>query len=202
MSTPGRARLTAMSAEPRRRMPAEQRRAHILEVARAAFLEADDGMAGVSTRVIAERCGIDEALIYRHFGTKENLYFEAVAQPVAELVARFGERVRSMARRELPAEQIQREHDLTVQFHLWVFEMPADLARVIGLLLSGDRDRAAAFFSRTFTPALADIEALIESELPNWEHHDFSIPLGARASLATALWLVVEADLGGRPLDR
>jgi AcrR family transcriptional regulator len=188
--------------EPKRRMPAVKRRALILEVAREAFLEADEGMGGVSTRVIAERCEIDEALIYRHFGTKENLYFEAVAQPVEEVIARFVERVRAVSTSELPSEQIERERDLTYQFFVWVLEMPADIIRAVGLLLSGDRDRAAAFFARTFTPALHAFETLVESELPNWTHFEFSVPLSVRASLATAFWLVVEDDLGGRSLDR
>jgi AcrR family transcriptional regulator len=61
---------------PRKRVPAAERRARILEVARSTFLQRGEGINGVSMRLIAERGGIDEALIYRAaaLGVSRNEY--------------------------------------------------------------------------------------------------------------------------------
>jgi AcrR family transcriptional regulator len=64
------------SGGPRRRMSAESRRIAILDRASEAF--AAEGFA-LSTREIALRCGVTQALLYKHFASKEALV-EAVLQ--------------------------------------------------------------------------------------------------------------------------
>lgn len=59
-------------------MKAEDRRAQIIDVALKLFSE--KGFAGTRTREIADRAGISEALIFRHFGSKEELYNEALRE--------------------------------------------------------------------------------------------------------------------------
>jgi AcrR family transcriptional regulator len=59
----------------------------LLESARSAF--ATKGYAGTSTREIAEGAGVSEALLFRHFGTKAQLFQRAVFDPVSEFVNRF-----------------------------------------------------------------------------------------------------------------
>jgi AcrR family transcriptional regulator len=58
-------------------MPASRCRQLILNEARTAFLEAGEGINGVSARAIAQRCGVDQALIFRHFGKPNSLSPEA-----------------------------------------------------------------------------------------------------------------------------
>jgi AcrR family transcriptional regulator len=53
-------------------MSAEARRAQIVEV--ATFLFAKKGFKGTTTREIAAKAGISEAIIFRHFAKKEELY--------------------------------------------------------------------------------------------------------------------------------
>lgn len=60
-----------------RRLSAEDRRESIVRA--AAFVFAERGFAGANTLDIAKRAGISEALIYRHFESKEALY-EAVLE--------------------------------------------------------------------------------------------------------------------------
>jgi AcrR family transcriptional regulator len=55
------------------RIPAEDRRQQIIDVARELF--AGRGFEGTTTRELAEHAGINEALIFRHFPTKEDLYW-------------------------------------------------------------------------------------------------------------------------------
>ncbi len=56
----------------KKRMTAEERRAQIVEV--ATFLFAKKGFKGTTTREIAAKAGISEAIIFRHFSKKEELY--------------------------------------------------------------------------------------------------------------------------------
>src|SRR4030095_4216480 len=54
------------------RMSREERRRQLIKVAVKFF--SDLGLQGASTRSIAEAAGVTEAIIYRHFSTKEQLY--------------------------------------------------------------------------------------------------------------------------------
>lgn len=64
------------------RVPAEDRRHQIIEVARELF--SAHGFQGTTTRELAEAVGINEALLFRHFASKEDLYW-AVLQHMIEV---------------------------------------------------------------------------------------------------------------------
>ncbi len=59
------------------RQSGDQRRAQILQAALEAF--STRGYDGTTTRAVADSCGISEAIVFRHFRSKETL-FHAVAQ--------------------------------------------------------------------------------------------------------------------------
>lgn len=58
----------------------------------AAHLFARDGYARTTTKEIAAAAGTAETAIFRHFGSKAELFAEAVVAPFAEFAATFGER--------------------------------------------------------------------------------------------------------------
>ncbi len=58
------------------RFTAQDRRQQIMEL--AAELFAHQGFDGTTTREIAERAGVNEALIFRHFPSKEDLYWAII----------------------------------------------------------------------------------------------------------------------------
>src|SRR3569832_2263070 len=58
------------------RFSAEDRRQQILEVAKAIF--ARKGYEGTTTREIAFAAKVNEAIIFRHFPTKEELYWAVI----------------------------------------------------------------------------------------------------------------------------
>jgi len=68
----------------RSRLPAKERRQQIIEKAAEVF--AQNGVEGTRTRDIASACGINEALIYRHFSSKEELYRDAMVFAYAQAV--------------------------------------------------------------------------------------------------------------------
>ena len=69
------------SPVPARRLPADERRAHILGV--AADLFSSRGFKGTTTRDVAQRVGITEAALYRYFPSKEAMYTAILDQRMA-----------------------------------------------------------------------------------------------------------------------
>ena len=74
-------------AAPRRRMPAADRRALILEAAREAF--AEGGYHRTSLEDVAERAGVSKALLYEHFDSKRELHRAMLETHVRELIERL-----------------------------------------------------------------------------------------------------------------
>jgi len=65
------------TAVPPRRRDAAATRAALLAAART--LMAQHGVEGTSTRDVAALAGVNQALVYRYFGSKEKLFAEAVS---------------------------------------------------------------------------------------------------------------------------
>jgi AcrR family transcriptional regulator len=78
----------------RKRLTAEARRDSILAAGRAVFLE--QGLNGARTRTIAEQAGITEAVLYRHFESKEEIFEAAVLQPLRAQLDDLLERSRAL----------------------------------------------------------------------------------------------------------
>lgn len=68
----------------RQRLPAAERRKQLLECAIECF--ALHGLRGATTKRIAARAGVAEALLYRYFGSKHALFAEAVDGMATELL--------------------------------------------------------------------------------------------------------------------
>ncbi len=63
--------------QPPRRLPSRQRRHAIVDAVKGAF--AEKGFDGTTTRELAKAAGVSEALLYRHFPSKESLYAAMLA---------------------------------------------------------------------------------------------------------------------------
>jgi AcrR family transcriptional regulator len=68
-------------------MSGSDRRAAILDAARAAF--AEGGFHQTSLDVVADRAGVSKALIYEHFPSKRELYLAMLEMHVEELIERI-----------------------------------------------------------------------------------------------------------------
>ena len=77
-----------MSAPPKRRLTAEERRTGILDSALAVFSE--NGYHASSIDDIAREAGVSKALIYEHFASKQELYADLIARNSRELTLRIG----------------------------------------------------------------------------------------------------------------
>jgi len=59
----------------------------ILEAAQRLF--ASHGYHGASIRDIVQACGVSNAVLYYHFGSKQNLYFEVLGEYIAAVVGQL-----------------------------------------------------------------------------------------------------------------
>ena len=75
-----------MSAPPKRRLTAEERRTAILDSALAVFSER--GYHSASIDDIAGEAGVSKALIYEHFASKQELHADLIARNARELTQR------------------------------------------------------------------------------------------------------------------
>ena len=73
-------------ATPQLRYSAADRREQILNVATPLF--ARRGYQGTTTKQIAERAGINEALIFRHFPSKDDLYWAVIERKIEAVALR------------------------------------------------------------------------------------------------------------------
>lgn len=153
------------------RLAACDRRQQILEVASGLF--ARKGYQGATTREIAEQAGVNEALLFRHFPSKENLYWTLIEelcsaggrrQRVRRILEKGGgdnEIVEAIAREFLNRNQRDREltrllwftalenHELSARFfNIFIAEIYSELAAYVRR-----RMRAGAF--RKCDPLLA-----------------------------------------------
>jgi AcrR family transcriptional regulator len=71
----------------------------------AGVLFGERGYAGTSTRDIAERAGVTEPMLFRHFGSKANLFQEAAVTPFVQFMERYVADYRAREHGRLSAEQ-------------------------------------------------------------------------------------------------
>jgi AcrR family transcriptional regulator len=184
--------------QPRRRLTAEARKSSILAAARRAFTETGD-MSGTTIKVIAEHSGISEGVIYRHFESKDQLFFEAVVEPlkkaVDDLVA--------------ATEVVDSDRPLTPEWQLKTMtglyrQLTSTLAEILpllGLVLFGDPKVAKRFYRENFAVAM-DRLAEAWREVEDGYGFPFESPdISARAVMGMALILALE-NHHGKKFDR
>jgi len=180
----------------RRRLTAEARKSSILAAARRAFSETGD-MNGTTIKLIAERSGISEGVIYRHFQSKDQLFFEAVVEPLKKAV---DDLVAATA-------AVDQDQPLTPQRQLQTMtglyrQLTATLEQVLpllGLVLFGDPQVARRFYRENFAVAM-DRLAEAWREVEDRYGFPFESPdISARAVMGMALILALESHHTNKP---
>jgi AcrR family transcriptional regulator len=188
--------LIPSSERPRRqRLTAEARKRSILAAARRAFSETGD-MNGTTIKVIAERSGISEGVIYRHFESKDQLFFEAVVEPlqraVDDLVA-----AAQMVDRDEPLTP-ERQLETMTGLYKRLLSTLTEVLPLLGLVLFGDPQVARRFYRENFAVAM-DRLAEAWGAVENRYGYPFESPdVGARAVLGMALMLALEKTHAAR----
>ena len=106
-------------------------RERIADAARRLF--AEQGFDRTSVRAVAAEAGVDPALVYHYFGTKQRLFLEAVDFPI--------DAVRSIE--ALSIDDPDRVGERLVRFALRLWDDPEVLPRLLGVLRSAVTDPEA-----------------------------------------------------------
>jgi len=142
---------------PRKRLTAAARRQMILDAARDVFVES--GLNGARLRDIADRVGITEAYLYRHFDSKADLYEASVHEPIRRAIEAFTERVESLVGSEpmTGLELVRRINELMLEFML-------EAVPYLGVALFSDVASGGVFYSREIYPRVhAPVRFLLRS---------------------------------------
>jgi AcrR family transcriptional regulator len=175
----------------RKRLTAEARKNSILAAARRAFTETGD-MNGTTIKVIAEHSGISEGVIYRHFESKDQLFFEAVVEPlkkaVDDLVA-----AAAVVDRDQPLTA-ERQLETTMGLYRQLISTLRQVLPLLGLVLFGDPQVARRFYRENFAVAM---DRLAEAWHDVEDRYGFpfeSSDISARAVMGIALVMALESQ--------
>jgi AcrR family transcriptional regulator len=107
-------------------------RDRIADAARRLF--AERGFDRTSVRAVAAEAGVDPALVHHYFGTKQRLFIEAVDFPIDAV----------SAIETLSVGDVNEAGERLVRFALRLWDDPAVLPRLLGVLRSAVTDEEAA----------------------------------------------------------
>lgn len=182
---------TKGSGSPRaRRLTAEARKKSILQAARRAFSETGD-MNGTTIRHIAERGGISEGVIYRHFESKDQLFFEAVVEPLREAVDDL-----VAATEVVDAEgplSSERQREKLRGLYRQLISTLVEVLPLLGLVLFGDPKVAQRFYREHFAVAMDRLAAAWREVEVRYGFEFESPDISARAVMGIALILALES---------
>jgi AcrR family transcriptional regulator len=168
-----------------RRTPQEVREL-LLGAARSTF--AARGYARSSTREIADAAGVSEALLFRHFGTKANLFELAVLEPFHGFMDAYVESRPEISDGPPPPEVPSRDYIESLYDIL-----TANREMVMALLAA-----RAYEVDLTATPELSDaldrLQAMVEVELAQRGLTDVDVPVTIRVTFAMVVALAVFQD--------
>lgn len=177
-----------------------QGRGRLLRAARELF--AEKGFAGTSTRDIAERAGITEPMLFRHFGSKAKLFQEAAVAPFVEFMTRYIEDYRAREHGALTAEQEGR------QFFDGLFHALREQRELLIALMSAHQfdqvlDDISSQVRGAFAQVLALFEEVVATESEERGFTDFDLAASVRVMLSMVLsvalhgdWLLIDDQAG------
>jgi AcrR family transcriptional regulator len=182
----------------RRRLTAEARKNSILDAARRAFTETGD-MNGTTIKVIAAHSGISEGVIYRHFESKDQLFFEAVVEPLTQAVDDLVAATEGVDRDEplTPERQLEMMNGLYRQ----LVSTLEQILPLLGLVLFGDPKVARKFYKENFAVAMDRLAEAWREVEDRYGFPSESPDISARAVMGMALILALEGH-HGKKFDR
>lgn len=180
-----------------KRLSAEQRKKQILKSAISVF--AEETYHGATTKRISEEAGITEALIYRYFGSKRNLFTEAIHQTSGRLIEGIEQNLE--AYKDNPLRAITE----CFNYYVSVLKRNDELAKMIFLVISElDKEDVRA----AYLPYQEEGLKTVAKALEYWRSKGYMED--ERFDVKTATWLfygtyiilaLVKHSHGNAPLD-
>ncbi|HEX3323414.1 MAG TPA: TetR/AcrR family transcriptional regulator [Terriglobales bacterium] len=177
-------------ASPQIRYSAADRKEQILDVATPLF--ARQGYQGTTTKQIAERARINEALIFRHFPTKDHLYWAVIQRKIS--TARAREQLREKL--NINADDV----DLFTEIAAEILERRAKDQSLSRLLLFSalENHKLSSRFFRTYVAEYYEVLAgFIRERMDRGEFRKVDPLLAARGFLGMVIYYSWVQELFG-----
>jgi len=172
------------------RMKGQERRALILAQAKKVF--ARTGYAQASIGELARACRVTEALLYKHFESKKQLYLTVLQEMREQMLSAFYERVRERANQDL----LEALSTLLLDFRAAALSDPEGLQLLLAASVEADdplviqmmesyNARMFAFVSQLLQEAQAQglLPAQLDLAAAAWGYLSFLFALGERVKL-------------------
>lgn len=169
-------------------------RAKLEASAREVF--AERGYRGATTRDIAGRSGVSEPMLFRHFGSKEALFEQAVVDPVVAFMDGY---VAEWAQRPHGEEDatLELRHFLDRLYAVMNEDRALWIAALAAVEFDGDLEAIGARLRDALGKILSLFEGLVEEEFALRSLHTPDREAFARLMLATTLGLSLHGPLLG-----
>lgn len=186
-------RPSEVAAGSRKRLSPADRREEILAAARAVFRET--GLTGTTMADVAERAGITQTHLYRHF-RKEDLYQHAILDPLEEL----GEQVARDTKALVDRPDITRA-ELLEHFHALCL---AYFVELMPLLRAGTAPRGPAapwLYEQAMFPKWRKLVLDVAADISGWDPNSVNLELFVRALMGLYSTIALVAELDDSPVD-
>jgi AcrR family transcriptional regulator len=130
------------------RLSADERRRSIIQAAQEVFSRSS--FHGARTRDVADAAAVNQATLFQHFRTKEELFEQAVIAPLVETMRGLDERARSYRAADTP-EALAEAAGPAIHRYAEVF---ASIFPLLTAALFSDREQGSRFYREQILPFL------------------------------------------------
>lgn len=176
------------------RLAAAERRQQLLSAARGSFL--GSGPNGTTIRDIAAAAEVNEALIYRHFASKEEMFEAAIVEPLIELMTQLQSEARS-----LPVGTDDELVNFTKGFYRSLLQTFSETIELFGMVLFSDRGAGRDFYTAHLVPFIDNVVETVSSNLNSWSHADFDPRTVTTMGVGMCWGLAMDSYFREEPLD-
>lgn len=190
-------KTSSSTPSPRQRMAGPERREQIVRAAREVFIS--QGLGGSRTREIALAAGVNEALLYQHFDSKDELFRAAVREPL-EAVAQRLEQVAAFPPPDPEASRDEiraRAKDFAVD----LVESMVEIAPLLGVMVFSGDAAASENFKTAVEPIVTQVSAIAQANAGWWEHNEYNPDLITRFMFGAVWFEVMHARLTQRDFN-
>lgn len=190
MADPGASR-----PHPRRTL-AQARRVRILEAARERFIER--GLGGATTRDIARAADVPESSMFRHFASKDELFEEAIAAHVAEILRSARKDDASV----IAGANSESARMIVLQgVHQHYLEVIEHVLPALGAAMFSERDIGRDIYRARVQPLLEEMARESAGAMVGWANERADAQTMIFLAFGGYLLLSVDAYFGGTPID-
>ncbi len=184
------------SGSSKKRMSAAHRREQILDAAREVFI--GSGYAGARTQDIAAAAGVNSALVFRHFESKEEIFRAAVVEPLKQIMA---DTMDSSPMPSTKEEMTNTKREHTVVAIATMLKALSAAAPLLGVVLFADRQGGSNFWEEHISSLFQLGATKVRQGLGTWSHRDFDPEFTTKLVFGMCLGLAMDSYFMGTPLD-